>query len=264
VASEKEHEKSAASSVSSKITFVKGNLLDSKAQTLVNTVNCVGVMGKGIAKDFKKKYPAMFKDYQQRCKNHQIELGKPYLYRMLDKQIVNFPTKGDWRNPSDLDQIKTGLKYLAEHAAAWGITSLALPHLGCGNGGLNWEDVWPLVEKHLGPLGISIEIYAPPAPTAAHQVKEEKKRAASTGGIKRKGSTPEPGKNEKKAKDQRSSVDFWSNNKGHQGGDPQPESVGPKSATQPTDTEKVKAEDEELSDSDQQANKFSESNFHKG
>ena len=139
-----------------------GDLFESRAQTLVNAVNCVGVMGKGIAEQFKRRFPAMFEDYKRRCKRKEVRLGEPYLYRdSSGAQIVNFPTKGHWRSPSRLADVGLGLDYLAKHAAEWNVTSLALPALGCGNGQLEWCDVGPLIYRKLNKLPIDIELYAP-------------------------------------------------------------------------------------------------------
>lgn len=138
-----------------------GNVLKSKMQVLVNTVNCVGAMGKGIALAFKKEYPAMFKDYQERCARREVKLGEPYLYKVNDeKWILNFPTKYHWANDSQLSWIENGLKYLVTHAAEWGIQSMAFPPLGCGNGNLKWNDVYPEMRKYLDKLSIPIEIHA--------------------------------------------------------------------------------------------------------
>jgi len=139
-----------------------GDLFESKAQTLVNTVNCVGVMGKGVALEFKKRYPAMFEDYVARCERKQVQLGKPYLYRdILGKMIVNFPTKDHWRSPARLSDIERGLDYFVEHFSSWGVSSVAMPPLGCGNGGLEWSEVGPLIYRKLHHLPIDIEVYAP-------------------------------------------------------------------------------------------------------
>lgn len=139
-----------------------GDLFESRAQTLVNTVNCVGVMGKGVAALFKQRYPQMFKDYAARCDRKEVRLGEPYLYRDLSGvRIVNFPTKDHWRSPSKLADIERGLDYLATHAAEWKIESLALPPLGCGNGGLKWSEVGPLIYRKLAGLPIEISAYAP-------------------------------------------------------------------------------------------------------
>jgi O-acetyl-ADP-ribose deacetylase (regulator of RNase III) len=141
---------------------LSGDLFASHAQTLVNAVNCVGVMGKGIALEFKKRYPAMFEDYVARCRLKKVRLGEPYLFRDLGGVVIlNFPTKDHWRSPSRLKDIDEGLEYFAEHAADWGVTSVAFPPLGCGNGGLAWSDVEPLMHRKLGSLPIEIEIYSP-------------------------------------------------------------------------------------------------------
>lgn len=145
------------------IKITSGNLLDSSAQTHVNTVNCVGVMGKGIALDFKNRYPAMFKDYARRCQHNEVILGEPYLFRqLLDPWVVNFPTKDHWRSLSRIEDIEAGLKYLVDHADSWGITSLAIPPLGCGNGQLSWEDVGPVIASYMQRLDIPVEMYTPP------------------------------------------------------------------------------------------------------
>lgn len=139
-----------------------GDLFASKAQTLVNTVNTVGVMGKGVALEFKKRYPGMFDDYAMRCDRKQVELGEPYLYRDLTgTMIVNFPTKEHWRAASRLADIERGLDHFVQHYSEWGITSIAFPPLGCGNGGLDWAEVGPLIYGKLHCLPISIEVYAP-------------------------------------------------------------------------------------------------------
>lgn len=139
-----------------------GDLFASDAQVLVNTVNCVGVMGKGIAQEFKKRYPAMFKDYASRCEDNRVRIGQPYLYRDASgKWILNFPTKRHWRSPSRIADIEAGLDYLAAHVSEWNVTSLAMPPLGCGNGGLSWEEVGPLIHRKLAHLPVDVEVYAP-------------------------------------------------------------------------------------------------------
>jgi O-acetyl-ADP-ribose deacetylase (regulator of RNase III)/uncharacterized protein YwgA len=139
-----------------------GDMFESNAQTLVNTVNCVGVMGKGVAQEFKRRFPSMFEDYKVRCDHHQVRLGEPYLYRDLTGQVIlNFPTKDHWRSPSRLKSIEEGLDYLVAHSAKWGIESVAMPPLGCGNGGLDWSEVGPLIYRKLKTLPINVELYAP-------------------------------------------------------------------------------------------------------
>lgn len=144
------------------IRILTGNILESSAQTLVNTVNCVGVMGKGIALEFKKKFPEMFKDYEQKCRRGQMRLGEPYLYKsLLPPWILNFPTKDDWRSVSNLREIIRGLNYLIIHYKEWGITSIAVPPLGCGHGQLEWRIVGPTLFRYLKKLDIPVELYAP-------------------------------------------------------------------------------------------------------
>lgn len=139
-----------------------GDLFDSQAQTLVNTVNCVGVMGKGVALGFKKRFPEMYEDYVRRCARGEVRLGRPYLYRHLVLPwVLNFPTKDHWRSVSRLDDIIQGLEYLEAHYKEWGITSLAVPPLGCGQGGLEWRVVGRTLWRHLMRLDIPVELYAP-------------------------------------------------------------------------------------------------------
>ena len=139
-----------------------GDLFASRAQTLVNTVNCVGVMGKGVALEFKKRFPAMFEDYAGRCEQKLVRLGEPYLYRDLGgAMIVNFPTKDHWRSASRLADIERGLDYFVAHAKQWGIRSVAFPPLGCGNGGLEWAEVGPMIYQKLHGVDFEVEVYAP-------------------------------------------------------------------------------------------------------
>lgn len=144
------------------IKFLIGDLFESKMQTLVNTVNCVGVMGKGVAFEFKKRFPEMYRDYTIRCKAKQVKPGIPYLYSdLFGTSILNFPTKDHWRSGSRLDDIVRGLDLFVENYRSWGITSIAFPPLGCGNGGLEWHSVGPVMYQKLMQLDIPVEIYAP-------------------------------------------------------------------------------------------------------
>ncbi|HLE62839.1 MAG TPA: macro domain-containing protein [Pyrinomonadaceae bacterium] len=139
-----------------------GDILQSKAQTLINTVNCVGVMGKGIALEFKKRFTEMFEDYVERCERLEVKLGLPYLYKMLlPPQIINFPTKDHWKSVSRLSDIERGLQHLLSHYKQWGVTSLAIPPLGCGNGQLEWKAVGPLIYRYARQMDIPVELYAP-------------------------------------------------------------------------------------------------------
>jgi O-acetyl-ADP-ribose deacetylase (regulator of RNase III) len=119
-------------------------------------------MGKGIALGFRKRFPEMFEDYARRCERREVQLTRPYIYRRLTPpHIINFPTKDHWRSVSKLDDITAGLKYLQAHIAEWGVTSLAVPPLGCGEGRLEWGVVGPTLYRHLRDLDISVELYAP-------------------------------------------------------------------------------------------------------
>ncbi|MCX6770984.1 MAG: macro domain-containing protein [Candidatus Micrarchaeota archaeon] len=138
----------------------KGNLFDSECQVIVNTINCSGVMGKGIALEFRYRYPDMFIDYQERCKNHKIHVGNVYLWTKSKPMILNFPTKLHWKDPSKLEYIESGLEDFAHKYKALGITSIAFPQLGTMSGGLDWSAVRSVLYNKLNPLdGIFIEIY---------------------------------------------------------------------------------------------------------
>lgn len=133
---------------------------------IINTVNCVGIMGKGIALQFKKKWPANFKAYELACKNQQVQLGKMFIYELgvlaTPKYIINFPTKQHWRSASKLEHIRLGLEDLIQQMQQRGIQSVAIPPLGCGHGGLNWSDVLPLIEQAFLPYPeLSACIYPP-------------------------------------------------------------------------------------------------------
>lgn len=144
------------------IKFCSGDLFASGAQALVNTVNCRGAMGKGIALEFKKRYPQMFAAYQKECAAGAIKTGRVSVYRQIDlheeRLIINFPTKDDWRNPSQLKWIKEGLIHLAYVLGREKVASVAIPALGCSNGGLSWLEVRPIMAAMLAPLGDDLEI----------------------------------------------------------------------------------------------------------
>lgn len=147
------------------IRYIKGNLLESNADALVNTVNTVGVMGKGIALQFKKAYPNNFKAYEKACKLGTFGIGQMLIHEenLLEgkKIIINFPTKTSWKLPSEYEYIEQGLFALREEIIARNIKSIALPPLGAGNGGLNWERIKNLIESKLSNLDVDIIIYEP-------------------------------------------------------------------------------------------------------
>lgn len=141
------------------IRYIEGDIFSSPAQVIVNTVNTVGVMGKGIALEFKKRYPRMFEAYKIMCEKKDFKIGKLALFYEPDHWILLFPTKENWRYPSKIEYIEKGLDKFVREYAERGISSIAFPKLGCGNGELSWDDVKPLMEKYLKPLPIDIYIY---------------------------------------------------------------------------------------------------------
>ena len=142
------------------IHYVRGDLFESPAQTLVNTVNTVGVMGKGIAKRFKTIFPDMFREYQMLCENDDLNVGQLYLYNGDHKNVLNFPTKKHWRNPSQVEWIEDGLRTFLGMYERSGISSISFPPLGCGNGGLDFaEEVRPVMEKYLSDANIPVFIH---------------------------------------------------------------------------------------------------------
>jgi O-acetyl-ADP-ribose deacetylase (regulator of RNase III) len=149
------------------IEFTQGNLLEADVEALVNTVNTVGVMGKGIALMFKEAFPENFKLYREACKRHSVEIGRLFVTERRDvmggpKWIVNFPTKEHWRGPSRLEWIEWGLADLRRFVREHSIQSIALPPLGSGNGGLDWREVRPLIERSLALLSdVTIIVYEP-------------------------------------------------------------------------------------------------------
>lgn len=146
--------------------FLKGNLLESRAESLVNSVNTVGVMGKGIALMFKEAFPANFRVYEEACKRKEVRIGHMFVTenRALEgpRWIINFPTKKHWRQPSKLEWIVDGLRDLRRIIQEYNIHSIALPPLGAGNGGLAWQAVRPEIQRILGDLeGVNIQVYEP-------------------------------------------------------------------------------------------------------
>ena len=148
------------------IEITRGNLLEAKAEALVNTVNCVGHMGKGIALQFKKAFPENFKSYARACRAKEIRPGKMFVFETASmwnpKYIINFPTKRHWRGKSRLEDIGAGLQDLVEKVRKRGILSVAVPPLGCGLGGLSWGVVRPLIEQAFALLpGVQVLLFEP-------------------------------------------------------------------------------------------------------
>jgi len=148
------------------IRFTRGNLLNSPASALVNTVNTVGVMGKGIALQFRETFPHNYQVYRDACKKGKLQVGELLVVKdsnLLtgEKQIVNFPTKTHWRMPSQYVYIERGLIALRAYVQEHRMASLAMPAPGCGNGGLTWSIVKPMIEECLSGLDTVIEVYEP-------------------------------------------------------------------------------------------------------
>ncbi|MBM3735083.1 MAG: macro domain-containing protein [Acidobacteria bacterium] len=153
----------------------QGNLLAAHVEALVNTVNCVGYMGKGIALQFKRAYPENFRAYQRAVKESLVQPGTMFVFetgRVLNpKWIVNFPTKRHWRGNSRLEDIQSGLAALVTEIQALGIRSIAVPPLGCGNGGLDWNVVGPMIKSALAPLsGVDVLLFPPAGSPAAESM----------------------------------------------------------------------------------------------
>ena len=144
-----------------RITEIRGNLFESTSQTLVNTVNCYGVMGRGIALEFKNRFPEMFELYSEFCEKGNIKPGILQIWNKSNPWVLNFPTKKHWRNPSKIEYIEAGLQKFTENYLEKGISSIAFPQLGCSLGGLQWEkEVKPLMYHYLEPLNnLDVEIY---------------------------------------------------------------------------------------------------------
>ncbi|WP_336928868.1 type II toxin-antitoxin system antitoxin DNA ADP-ribosyl glycohydrolase DarG [Vibrio cholerae] len=150
------------------LEFVKGDFFDFDADIRVNTVNCVGVMGAGVALAFKKKYPEMFKEYARQCKEKEIAPGKPTVWKQGDMfskgiEIINFPTKNHWRNPSEYEYIEDGLIWLSNYLKNKEGLTITLPALGCGHGGLDWGEVKQLIIKYLERTSNNILVFEPEA-----------------------------------------------------------------------------------------------------
>jgi O-acetyl-ADP-ribose deacetylase (regulator of RNase III) len=148
------------------ITFKKGNLLNDEAFALVNTVNTVGVMGKGIALAFKKAFPDNYLLYRAACLTGKVRVGELFIVPdstllMGQRLIINFPTKKDWRDPSEYEFVELGLGKLRNWIISNKIISIAMPALGCGNGGLDWEKVRPMIEGALDGLDCAVSVYEP-------------------------------------------------------------------------------------------------------
>lgn len=162
------------------IKLTQGDILKADAEALVNTVNCVGIMGRGIALQFRKAFPENFKAYEAACKAHHVKPGKMFIYDLnclySPRFIINFPTKRHWKGKSHIEDIKSGLIDLVDVVEKMQIRSIAIPPLGCGLGGLNWEEVQPLIIEAFQSIPeVAILLFEPAgAPQATVMVKENK------------------------------------------------------------------------------------------
>lgn len=148
------------------IQIARGNLLNAEVDALVNTVNCDGYMGKGIALQFKQAFPANFKAYEAACAHGEMVPGRMFIHDngglVNPRWIINFPTKRHWRNKSRIEDIASGLRALVADVQRLGIRSIAVPPLGCGLGGLDWADVRPMIEQAFAPLtDVAVHLYEP-------------------------------------------------------------------------------------------------------
>lgn len=146
------------------LEFTQGDMFEAPADIRVNTVNCVGVMGAGVALAFKQRYPEMFKDYQRACKDGRVRPGRMHVWKSLEGDwIVNFPTKRDWRDPSRYEDIDAGLDDLRAYLDSVGPVTVALPALGCGHGGLDWDRVSGMIQNKLGDIDARVLVFPPSA-----------------------------------------------------------------------------------------------------
>lgn len=163
------------------LTYTTGDLLKSSAEALVNTVNCEGYMGKGIAYQFKLQFPRNNEDYVRACRSGAFTIGKLHYYRERDKTIINFPTKNKWREKSQMEYIEKGLDQLVNLIKKLNLSSIAIPPLGSGNGGLIWGEVKLLIEKELYDISqnIDIIIYEPSQNYSSQPTVEPKLNASA-------------------------------------------------------------------------------------
>lgn len=141
------------------IKIISGNIFTTKCQTIVNTINCVGVMGAGIAYECRLRYPEMYQRYVELCNDGKIQIGKLWIYKAEDKWILNFPTKNHWKFESKIEYLEKGLSKFIETFKEKGIESIAFPILGASNGGIDPNVALEIMNKHLKNCDIEIEIY---------------------------------------------------------------------------------------------------------
>lgn len=170
------------------IEIATGNLLEARVEALVNTVNTVGIMGKGIALQFKQAFPEMFRAYERACQRGDVTLGRMDVHDLGGlvggpRWIVNFPTKGHWRSKSRLEDVRSGLEDLVRVVLDSGIRSIAIPPLGCGHGGLDWSEVRPLIDAAFAGLPeVKVLLFAPVATPEAKSMPNRTERPRMTSG----------------------------------------------------------------------------------
>jgi O-acetyl-ADP-ribose deacetylase (regulator of RNase III) len=161
----------------------RGNLLLADVDALVNTVNTVGVMGKGLALQFKKAFPDAFTSYEQACARGELAIGQMHVVprAAAPRFIINFPTKQHWKNPSKIEYVESGLRALVELVRKLELRSIALPPLGCGNGGLLWSDVRPRIERAFAELpDVRVMIFEPDGSPSASQILDRREKPEMT------------------------------------------------------------------------------------
>jgi O-acetyl-ADP-ribose deacetylase (regulator of RNase III) len=141
------------------LKIISGNIFTSKCQTIVNTVNCVGVMGAGIALECRLRYPEMYKKYVELCENRKLSIGMLWLYKADNRWVLNFPTKKHWKYPSKIEYLHSGLQKFVDTYESRAITSIAFPLLGADKGGIDQDESLRIMKSYLHPLAIDIEIY---------------------------------------------------------------------------------------------------------
>lgn len=169
------------------IEYKSGDILKENAEALINTVNCVGVMGRGIALQFKNAFPENFKAYAKACKQGEVQPGRMFVHEtrqlITPRYIINFPTKRHWRGKSRLADIESGLKALVEVIRQYGIRSIGIPPLGSGLGGLDWEQVKSRIEAAMAPLtDVQVIIFEPKGAPAAEKMVHTREAPTMTAG----------------------------------------------------------------------------------
>ena len=169
------------------LKLLEGDLLKAKTEAIINTVNCVGVMGKGIALQFKQAFPANYEAYRRACEASKVKLGEMFVFdtgsMIFPRYIINFPTKDHWKARSSLANVAEGLNDLRRVLVERDIKSVAVPPLGCGNGGLNWSEVEPLICEKLGDVeGIEVHLFAPSGAPRFDEIRVATKKPDMTRG----------------------------------------------------------------------------------